>query len=273
MANNQRLFFLLLIFSITSVVFAQGTPRSYHRFAWTEDPYALRYEVLIEKEEDGVYHNVLREFTDEPFIYFPLTPGIYRLRVIPFDFRNLPGAMTPWRYFRVFDRIDVLDPQMVVEDLPAPFFRQDEAAIQITPRQMHWDLYIALLGNVQGYTRRSAAFGGGLTFGGSLNNMGFSISLLYAEDTERFVFAEALASFRYYLMRARNNTGLFLQAEGGIVFFSRDSFEFSEHRTFTAGLCIGWRFPFGQRWYLEPVIRGGYPYLVGGGLSVGIRFF
>jgi len=86
---------------------------------------------------------------------------------------------------------------------------------------------------------------------------------------------EALAHFRYYLSflsRAKINTGLFLQAEGGIVLFGHEKLEISGHLLPVAGLCAGWRFPLGTRFFLEPVIRGGYPYLYGASISAGMKF-
>ena len=279
-ANFHRLFFAVLLFSFANALFAQteSDARLYHRFTWTADAYALRYEVLIEMEDSGIYRNVLREFTYEPFIYFPLTPGIYRLRVIPFDFRDLPGAATPWRYFRVFARIDVLDPEMVVEDLPDPFLSIVEyrpGTLELIPdlqQEIHRDFFIAVLVEGSGYTRYYTGIGGGLKIGGSFNGMGLGIRLLYAQDTENFIFMEALAQFRMYLPRTGINSGFFLQADGGIVFFARENPEISNDFSPSAGLSLGWRFPLGARWFAEPSIRGGYPYIFGASLSAGIRF-
>ena len=41
--------------------------------------------------------------------------------------------------------------------------------------------------------------------------------------------------------------------------------------SFSAAGSVGYRFGI-NRLYIEPVIRGGYPFIVGAGLSIGVRF-
>jgi hypothetical protein len=86
------------------------------------------------------------------------------------------------------------------------------------------------------------------------------------------MFLLSFAHFRFYLSSAKNNTGLFLQAEGGIVLFAHEKLEITEYFAPVGGLSAGWRFPLGTRWYIEPAIRGGYPYLFGASLTAGFRF-
>jgi hypothetical protein len=62
---------------------------------------ALRYEVVIEKEEGGRFRELLREFTELSFIELALSPGKYRYRVIPYDFLNRPAAGSDWVSFEV----------------------------------------------------------------------------------------------------------------------------------------------------------------------------
>jgi hypothetical protein len=282
--NFRTLFFALLFFCLAHVLLSQddGADSQYRMaFAWTKDNYALRYEVLFEREENGEYHSVLREFTEETFIFISLPPGHYRSRVIPYDFRDVPGKGTEWKKFRVLAVIGSDTESRLVMDDASPLPEQEEGTMSInnmtenkdsTPPENHRSLFVALLAEGLGYTRYSAAFGGGIMFGNSFNNKGIGISLLYAQDAENFIFLEALAHFRLYLLRAQNNTGLFLQAEGGIVSFAYEKLEFTGHFAPSAGLCAGWRFPLGTRWYMEPCIRGGYPYILGAGLSAGMRF-
>jgi len=40
----------------------------------------------------------------------------------------------------------------------------------------------------------------------------------------------------------------------------------------TAGLSFGWWFYMGDNFFIEPSIRGGYPFIVGAALSTGLRF-
>jgi hypothetical protein len=293
--NSRSLLFVLLFFCLANVLFSQeDDDRFRHRFAWTNDDYALRYEVLIEKEEDRGYSVILREFTEDAFIYFSLSPGNYRLRVIPYDFRDIPGEGTGWKNFTVLAAVDVnSEPQMVMDDSPGQeeFIISTENALEnasedvsenaaenVTGENMteapkkHRDLFVALHAEVSGYSPSGIAYGGGLEFGGSINGWGFGINLMYAQDTEKYFFMEALAHVRFYFSRAKNNTGFFLQAEGGAVFFAFEELKITDSWSFAGGLRAGWRFPLGKRWYIEPSARGGYPYLYGGGVSAGIRF-
>jgi len=258
---NSRSFLLILLFAcLANILPGQENDISKkHRVAWTEVEYVLRYEVIIEKEDDNEYSTVLQEFTEEPFIYFSLPPGNYRLRVIPYDFRDLPGKGSKWKKFTILDVADT-EPQLVMED-------------QTSPPSKNNNLFIALFAEGSGYTRRSTAFGGGIAFGWNFNGKGIGISLSDAQDGEQFMFLEALAHFRYYLAfltHAKINTGLFLQAEGGIVFFGHE--RLSNHLLPVAGLSAGWRFPLGTNFFLEPAVRGGWPYIFGASLSAGMRF-
>jgi hypothetical protein len=91
-----------LLFANCSLLFAQdGETRFIQRLTWTEDEYARRYEVIIEKEEDGEYRELFHEFTTALFIEVPLLPEKYRCRVITHDFLNRPGPAPAWKYIEV----------------------------------------------------------------------------------------------------------------------------------------------------------------------------
>jgi archaellum component FlaF (FlaF/FlaG flagellin family) len=75
--------------------------RFMQRLAWIGDDYALRYEVIIEKENEGVYGGLLRESTNASFIDVSLPPGNYRYRVIPYDFLDRPRTGSEWISFEV----------------------------------------------------------------------------------------------------------------------------------------------------------------------------
>ena len=124
-------------------------------------------------------------------------------------------------------------------------------------------------------------------FGGSIEGLGLGISLLYAQDTENFISLEMLAHFRLYLSRlldVKKNTGVFVQIEAGFVLFWYEKFEIERQILPAAGLdtgwnippiglAVGWRIPLGKtHLFIEPAIRGGYPYIFGAGLSAGLRF-
>lgn len=92
----KKLLFLLIMLLLFSVVWAQDSDyflemRFMQRLTWTGDAYALRYEVIIEREDGGVYRELMREFTNEFFLEVSLAPGKYRYRVIPYDFLEQPN--------------------------------------------------------------------------------------------------------------------------------------------------------------------------------------
>jgi hypothetical protein len=77
---------------------------------------------------------------------------------------------------------------------------------------------------------------------------------------------EMAALGRWYFLDFEKSR-LFAQLELGVDLI------FHEGNTipaFLGGLAVGWRIPLGS-WYLEPVIRGGYPYIGGAGLGFGRR--
>ena len=71
------------------------------RLTWVGDEYAMRYEVIIEQEEEGEYNRVLQKFTEDFFIEVSLSSGKYRYQVIPYDFLNKPIPVTEWMNFEV----------------------------------------------------------------------------------------------------------------------------------------------------------------------------
>jgi len=113
------LFFLV----IAPQLRAQDSEESrFFRLAWTGDDYALRFEVVIEKEEeDGEYRKILQEFTDTCFIEITLPLGKYRFNVTPYDFLELPGEASQWLDFEVHQLTpEVLEPEPEPELEPEP---------------------------------------------------------------------------------------------------------------------------------------------------------
>jgi len=75
--------------------------RLVQRLSWTLDKYAMRYEVIIEKEQRGRYYSSLQAFTEANFVEVSLSPGKYRFQVIPHDYLDLPITVTEWVEFEV----------------------------------------------------------------------------------------------------------------------------------------------------------------------------
>jgi hypothetical protein len=80
--------------------------RSVQRLSWTGDEHTRRYEIVIEKEDEGEYRELLREFTTELFIDVSLSPGKYRCLVITYDFLNQRGGGSQWMYMEVLAHPD-----------------------------------------------------------------------------------------------------------------------------------------------------------------------
>jgi len=115
MATNSRLRRLLFVFLIfagfapslraqSAAYFIDkesGEPRFIQRLAWAGGEYALRYEVVIERERNGTYVTHLREFTETPFIEVSLPPGEYRYQVSSYNILNKPEEVSRWKNIEV----------------------------------------------------------------------------------------------------------------------------------------------------------------------------
>ena len=75
--------------------------RFVQRLTWVADEYAMRYEVIIEKEEGGKYRRFSQEFTKVNFIEVSLLPGKYRYQVIPYDYLDQSIPVAEWTNFEV----------------------------------------------------------------------------------------------------------------------------------------------------------------------------
>ena len=101
------LFFGIALFVIGFIpLFAQTSGyymvlRFVQRLTWVADEYAMRYEVIIEKEENGKYRRFSQEFTKANFIEVSLLPGKYRYQVIPYDYLDQSIPVAAWTNFEV----------------------------------------------------------------------------------------------------------------------------------------------------------------------------
>ncbi|MDR0448208.1 MAG: hypothetical protein LBH07_06025 [Treponema sp.] len=108
-----RIVFLTAIFSLPAASFLYAQAGGYfldtsntelriiQRLAWNGDENTLRYRVLVEKEEEKEYREVLQEFIATAFIEVSLPPGQYRFRVVPYDYLNQPGEGSGWVIFEI----------------------------------------------------------------------------------------------------------------------------------------------------------------------------
>jgi len=132
--------------------------------------------------------------------------------------------------------------------------------------------FIAPLVEVAGYGRKGPAFGGGLALGGG-EGVAIGVHFLYAIDTESVHTLELAVFMRFYLLGSNAVTGPFIQLNAGAAIHARKSFPSfpADAGGLSAGIAAGWRFPLGQRWYIEPAVRIGYAYIAGAGVSFAFR--
>jgi hypothetical protein len=115
------------------------------------------------------------------------------------------------------------------------------------------------------------AFGGGLAFGYDGAVM-LGYRALYFIDPDGLATLELGIFLRVYLPPGRHD-GFFIQAGAGPCVFIEEAPLFPPKLSSTsAGVILGWRFLLSSRWYVEPYLRAGYPYVAGAGASVGFRF-
>jgi hypothetical protein len=110
--TSRNLFFLTAMFFIIQSLWAQSPDngnggyyvieqRYVHTIEWIGDDYTFKYEVVIEKDEDGGYKTYLREFTEKPSLQVSLPSGKYRYRVIPYDYLEHPGEASDWENIEI----------------------------------------------------------------------------------------------------------------------------------------------------------------------------
>jgi hypothetical protein len=107
---------------------ANSQTRLVQRLSWIGDEYVLRYEVVIEREEDGRFLEQHRQFTNASFIEVSLSPGNYRFRVIPYDFLNRAARDSGWVNFEVRP---ILMPE-IISISPAYLYLDENAVHRLT---------------------------------------------------------------------------------------------------------------------------------------------
>jgi hypothetical protein len=119
-------------------------------------------------------------------------------------------------------------------------------------------------------TEENAAIAGVLTNDFALNSrLTIGTRLGFSYNFADLGTLEAGIMFRVYFL-SRNSSGPFIQADGGLShIFRRDDAHDDMFTEFLYGGTLGWRFRLGSV-YFEPYGRGGYPFIWGGGLVMGI---
>jgi len=149
-----------------------------------------------------------------------------------------------------------------------PLYAQDRYAVRE-------DFWVCPLAEASLYSLKSVAFGGGAALGYG-DGASLGLKVIYCGDINnnlRTLEINFLA--RLYLPRLTGHSGLFLQLAFGPVLFTPGNESITAPPVlgvFSVGASLGWRFIFGRHFFLEPAIRGGYPFIAGLGLGAGVRF-
>jgi hypothetical protein len=153
-----------------------------------------------------------------------------------------------------------------------PVFAQDRAAA-------FEDMWVCTVfeSGLYGISRISLGSGAALGYG---ERMAFGLKVLYWNDLKdvralEFNFLARFYFFRMTVTETHLHSGLFVQFSGGPVIFARGEGSItmpSDTVMLSAGLSLGWRFLLGRYFFIEPAIRGGYPYFATAGLSAGVHF-
>jgi len=95
----QLLLIVLFLTGFSSILEAQTTAQDTalrQRLVWSGGENALRFQVVVERQEGGTYREHLAEFTTERFLNTSLQPGEYRFRIIPHDVLDRPVEASRW---------------------------------------------------------------------------------------------------------------------------------------------------------------------------------
>jgi hypothetical protein len=117
-------------------------------------------------------------------------------------------------------------------------------------------------------TRTSAALGGTASADyGIIPNLAAGIRFGFSHNFDQIMTLEPELFVRWYFWELK---GLFFFAQAGLgtaVIFE----DKAAHPAVLGDIGVGLRIPL-NRWYVEPYLRTGYPFIWGAGLSAGYRF-
>jgi len=136
------------------------------------------------------------------------------------------------------------------------------------------------------YSSSGISYGGGVAIGyGRGSSIGLKITffpgqkvgdtMFFQDSSDGISVLEINCLLRFYFFGKKAYSGPFMQINGGpVLFYSPNSEDIlpAKAGAFTFGAGFGWRFLLFDRVFIEPSVRAGYPYLVGAGISAGVRF-
>jgi hypothetical protein len=117
-------------------------------------------------------------------------------------------------------------------------------------------------------TRQDAAVGGSISLGLDLSHsLTLGLKTGFSHNIDTVSTLEPCALLRVYF--PIKNTLFYAQTELGCSIFFEHGESFA---AFMGGLAFGCRFKLSRRFYMEPCLRTGYPFLWGAGLNFGFSF-
>lgn len=183
--------------------------RFVQRLTWVGDRYAMRYEVIIEKEEGGQYRKVSQEFTEKNFIEVSLLPGNYRYQVIPHDFLDQPIFVNEWTRFEVLrgdDKLSTGEHEIIVVNpvdetsrkaiiLISPETAETEEPEKVSEYRNQFDMYLGAA-----YIPLFPIYAENKFFGEKYSPYGVAVRFAVVSAKERFVSpgVEMVASWRTF---------------------------------------------------------------------------
>ena len=136
------------------------------------------------------------------------------------------------------------------------------------------DLWVSPTAESNLYSVSNVAFGGGAALGYG-DGSALGLRVIYCSDLDKIKSLEISLLIRFYLPSLAGHSGFFIQFGGGPVLVAPASKTITapdEFGMISVGLSLGWRFLLGKYFFLEPVVRGGYPFIGGLGLSAGVHY-
>jgi len=140
--------------------------RYVQRLVWKGDEYTLKYEVVIEQNENGKYKAYIQEFTEKPSLIVSLPTGKYRYRIIPYDYLEQPGEASEWVNIEIKPSPTVSADEPVITEGDKP---EDLLNLYISAA---WSPFIPLYGRMQEiFENKFYAIGAFIRFGALYNGL------------------------------------------------------------------------------------------------------
>jgi len=181
-------------------------------------------------------------------------------------------------FFFVFINLPLFAQEQEPEQLQEqaqPEQEQPPAAVFLISPPERGEFWFSPSAEIALYSKYSFSYGAGFSMAyGKKVCVGLKAAFFFDEQ-EALNVLELHFLLRLYLSNVNTSSGPFLQLTGGPALFFEHSGEItlpSDYGLFSIGLCFGWRFLLGNVFFIEPSIRAGYPFIVGGSVSIGLRF-